>query len=37
MMKIVRFGDKEAVRFTTKEGVRALVASSVNPDLMQDL
>jgi hypothetical protein len=32
---IVRHGTKEAVRFTTPAGVTAIVATSVDPELMR--
>jgi hypothetical protein len=34
---LIRSGDKEAFRFVTPEGVTAVVATSVNPDLMRML
>lgn len=34
---IIRHGEKEAVRFVTQSGVTAIVATSIDPELMRML
>jgi hypothetical protein len=34
---ILRHGEKEAVRFVTPSGVKAIIATSIDPDLLRSL
>lgn len=36
-IEVVRYGEKEAVRFVTRSGVRATVATSIDPALLHAL
>ena len=35
--EIIRFEDKEAVKFVTRSGVTAIVATSISPELLHAL
>ena len=37
VMQIVRFQEKEAVKFVTPSGVTAVIATSLHPDLLKAL